>query len=155
MVASVRGSDSYVNPPLARLLNSIVRVGIASTVNNVHLFSVGDLSRIVHSEHCGILAVSGNSTIDAQNSFGGKVPMGWSVGKPFVASTGVAYFQLTKVGCPPAQARKCEDVVSYDEAWLFSSADIASAGGTNVPTFSTLPNGDVRTRAYHRVCAEM
>jgi hypothetical protein len=66
------------------------------------------------------------------------------VGKPFVSvASGVAFFQLTKIGCPPAQAGTCEDVVSYDEAWLFASSDIASASGTDLPTFDTLPHGDV------------
>lgn len=91
-----------------------------------------------------------NTTIDMQNAFAGKVPMGWSVGKPFVASSGMAYFQLTKIGCPPPQAGKCEDVVSYDEAWLFASADIASVAGTGLPTFDTLPHGDVGLFAHNR-----
>ena len=60
------------------------------------------------------------------------------------------YLQYTKCGCPPAQAGSCEDVVSYDEAWLFASADIAAATGSVQPTFATLPAGDVGLLAHNR-----
>ena len=91
------------------------------------------------------------TAIDRGNAFGGKIPQGWSVGKPFVANDGTAFFQLTKIGCPPAEAGTCELDVSYDEAWLYASADINSATPEGaIPTFITLPTGDKGLAAHNR-----
>jgi hypothetical protein len=86
--------------------------------------------------------------IDRQNPFRGAIPMGWSVGKPFLASDGTAYFQYSKCGCPPSKRYRCDLEVGYDEAWLFASKDIATA--TSAPTFATLPLGDVGLVAHNR-----
>lgn len=92
-----------------------------------------------------------NTTIDLDNPFAGALPMGWSVGKPFISSSGTAVFQYTKIGCPPGTAKTCEDVVSYDEAWLFASDDITGKDGRNTePTFQTLPTGDVGLHSHNR-----
>jgi hypothetical protein len=85
--------------------------------------------------------------IDRQNSFGGRIPMGWSVGKPIVTTDGTAFFQLTKIGCPPSEAARCDMVVSYDEGWLFASHDLVNS---SQPTFVTLPAGDVGLTAHNR-----
>ena len=90
------------------------------------------------------------TTIDLENPFRGQVPMGWSVGKPFVATDGTAYFQYTKIGCPPSQAYNCDMVVSYDEAWLFASKDLTKASAGQAPTFVTLPSGNVGLTAHNR-----
>lgn len=90
-----------------------------------------------------------NTTIDFNNPFCGSVPMGWSVGKPFLsASKNTAFFQYTKIGCPPSTAGKCEYVVSYDEAWLFASNDIATTNTT--PSFRTLPDGQIGLYSHNR-----
>jgi hypothetical protein len=86
--------------------------------------------------------------IDRQNPFKGSIPMGWSVGKPFVSSDGTAYFQYSKCGCPPSQKYTCDLIVSYDEAWLFASKDIVTGAAT--PRFETLPEGDVGLLAHNR-----
>jgi hypothetical protein len=89
-----------------------------------------------------------DSQIDRQNPFNGTVPMGWSVGKPFISTDGTAYFQYTKVGCPPSQRYNCDLIVNYDEAWLYASKDIAA--GATQPHFETLPSGDVGLVAHNR-----
>ena len=66
-----------------------------------------------------------NTTIDFNNAFSGAIPMGWSVGKPFLsASRSTAFLQYTKIGCPPSAAGKCEYVVSYDEVCYRACTDV-------------------------------
>lgn len=86
--------------------------------------------------------------IDRENPFNGTIPMGWSVGKPFISTDGTAYFQYSKCGCPPSQRYNCDLIVNYDEAWLFASKDIVN--GATTPHFETLPEGDVGLVAHNR-----
>jgi hypothetical protein len=93
-----------------------------------------------------------STQIDRQNPFNGTTAMGWSVGKPFVSTDGTAYFQYTKIGCPPSQRYNCDMTVSYDEAWLYASKDVVD--GVATPQFLTLPEGDVGLIAHNRTSSE-